>query len=105
MGLIDKLKGWLSTNRTEALELYLRCDRCRAGCKVRVDLLRDLENTYQDDGPQYILNKEAMDAKCFRIMTIHMEFDGNRTIMAQQVTGGRFITAEEYSASKIGIVN
>jgi hypothetical protein len=105
MGLISKLKSWLAPGASAALELYLRCDRCQAVCKVRVDPLRDLENTYQEDGPQYILTKEAMDAKCFRIMSIHMEFDQDRHVIVQEVTGGVFITAEEYRAGKDNMAN
>jgi hypothetical protein len=58
--------------------------------------MRDLENTYGEGTADYKLKKEAMDNKCFRLITISMEFDRNRKVLAQQITNGTLVSQEDY---------
>jgi hypothetical protein len=70
---------------------------------VRIDLKRDLENTYDDGGVCFTLKKEAMDKKCFRLIEINIEFDRHRQVLQQKIKGGTFVTEEEfvsYNASR-----
>jgi len=71
----------------DILWLYLKCNKCGKTLKVFVNKNTDLENQYKEAGeagPDYILRKEAMDDKCF-------------TILSREITNGEFIGEEEFS--------
>ena len=99
MGLLNQLKSLFSSSTTgdpKALMLYVKCKRCGTPLAVRVNLANDLSADYESGG--YVLNKEMMDGKCFRLMRAEVRFDAGRKIVAQKVDGGEFITREEYEA-------
>ncbi|HPO90338.1 MAG TPA: hypothetical protein PLJ44_04440 [Victivallales bacterium] len=52
---------------------------------------RDLNPTYEDEGPSYTLRKEIMDSKCFRIMVLTAEFDSSRRELNKDISGGEFV--------------
>ncbi len=56
----------------------------------------DLAPTYKDDGPAYILKKELIGASCPNRINLHLEFDRNYRKISEEITGGHFITEEEY---------
>ncbi|MCG8353544.1 MAG: hypothetical protein MI924_37735 [Chloroflexales bacterium] len=81
----------------KALHLYVRCERCGSPVHVRIDLFNDLSAEYGDDLVEgYQLVKEIMDSKCFRIMRAELTFDRNRRELERHLTGGAFISHEEY---------
>jgi len=41
-----------------------------------------------------------MDDRCFQLMRAEVQFDERYNILSQELTGGRFITKEEYDQSK-----
>lgn len=57
----------------------------------------DLERVYGEDssGPAYRLRKEAVDSKCFSIMTVSAEFDMNKNLVSRNIAKGRFITEQD----------
>ena len=96
MNWFKKIFQFLNTKEREALFLYVKCDACGTIIKIRVDLMRDLQSTYQETGVQYELRKEAMDNKCFKKMTIQVEFDGNKDVLSRNIEGGSFVSEEEF---------
>ncbi len=102
------LKGIFSKQRKDspaqesknALWLYIRCHKCGKALKLFVNKGTDLENQYKETGetgPDYILKKEAMDAKCFTKIFIRIEFDRNKNILSREISQGEFISKEEFS--------
>ena len=98
MGLFGKLgslfggsKG--SGAKEDAVHLYVECGRCGSRVHVRLDRGHDL-NTREEGG--YFVRKEIMDSKCFRLMTAEVTLDNAYRIQSQEITGGRFLTHEEY---------
>jgi hypothetical protein len=66
---------------------------------VRVNPANDLSAEYGDDSVEgYVLHKEIMDAKCFRIMHAELRFDQNRRELSRTLEGGEFISREDYLA-------
>ena len=82
----------------EPVYMYIQCKKCSEKLKLAINKGTDLERVYEEDrgGPAYILKKEAMDSKCFSIMTVRVEFDINKNIISRDITNGRFMTEEEY---------
>jgi DNA-directed RNA polymerase subunit RPC12/RpoP len=82
----------------ESMYLYIQCEKCGEKLKVLVKKETDLERVYEEEkgGPAYRLIKEAMDSKCFSIITIRAEFDINKNIISRDISNGHFITEEDY---------
>jgi hypothetical protein len=100
MGLIDNIllffglrRGTGSSDR--GVYYYVRCDRCKESIRFRVDPLWDLG---QADGGGFTVTKHVMGQKCFRTIEIDLTFDDHRVETERSITGGKFITAEEYDA-------
>ncbi len=94
--VLKKISGQKAT-RGELLHLYIQCEKCGEKLKIGISKETDLERTYEEEkgGPAYRLRKEAMDSKCFSIMTVTAEFDMNKSIITRDISNGRFITEQE----------
>ncbi len=97
MDFVNRFKSILggagSGTATPILWLYVQCDKCGAPVAVRVNLFNDPS---QDDDGGYILRKEIMDSKCFRLMPAELHLDDKRHVTSQTIEGGKFITKEQY---------
>lgn len=80
----------------DGIYFYVKCAKCGAPIRIRVDKFHDLQQDEDDGG--YVLRKEIMDGSCFRLMYATVRFDFNRRILEQEIEGGEFITWEEYQA-------
>ncbi len=108
MGFLRKIKDALSPGSRRAggrareirdpagIYLYVKCHRCGAPVRVRVDRSHDLQSDYDTGG--YVLHKEIMDGTCFALMQTTVHFDGGYNITDQEIEGGAFITWDEYAA-------
>jgi hypothetical protein len=92
MGFLDALLG--KSVRDSTLWLYVRCKQCGAKVRVRISLANDL--SLEGDG-SYILRKEIMDSQCFQLMRAELHFDARRRLLSRELTGGEFITKEEWA--------
>jgi hypothetical protein len=111
MGFLDTLKsifGGVSSGSGDrdgnALFLYIRCDRCGDVVRVRVNMANELQQEFaESDGVAgYALRKGVVDSKCFRPIEVTMQFDGRRRERSREITGGQFVTREEYEAAREG---
>jgi hypothetical protein len=77
------------------LYYYVRCDRCKETIRFRVDPLWDLGTA---DGGGFVVTKQIMgqSQKCFRTIDVTLTFDDRREESERSITGGTFVTAEEY---------
>ena len=98
MNFLRKLFGGNSQSAPDnALHLYVRCVRCGSPVHVRINLANDLSAEYGDSTVEgYHLHKEIMDSKCFRLMRAELQFDRNRRELSRNLSGGEFITREEF---------
>lgn len=81
-----------------AIHIYVRCNRCNSPVHVRVDPRNDLIADYGDDDSAtgYMLHKEIMDSRCFRIMRAEIMYDQARRETDRTIEGGTFISEAEY---------
>jgi len=93
MDFLDKL--FSRPAQSDILWLYVRCAKCGAKVRVRINLYNDL--SLANEGG-YILRKEIMDNRCFQLMQAELHFDDQKHVISRDISGGEFITAEEYAA-------
>ncbi|MFZ2657944.1 MAG: hypothetical protein WAX69_23635 [Victivallales bacterium] len=82
--------GGPSGPRSGFIEYRIKCGKCGEIVTIKVFPDRDLNPTYEDDGPAYVLKKEVMDSKCFRMIQIEISFDASRREIGREITGGTF---------------
>ena len=104
MSFFKKLISILSPTPTDdVLWLYVQCANCRKKFNVRINKNTDLSPEYNDSGDSsngYLLQKEAMDDKCFRLINIRIQFDRKKEILSREIKGGKFLTKEEFEKSE-----
>ncbi len=104
MGFLDKVKSWVSAEGkgedADALWIYARCSRCGEPVRTRIDLRNDLTPRYEEEG--YFLRKTLIGARrrCFQPIEVEMTFDAHRAVLSREITGGQFITREEYESEQ-----
>ena len=93
-----------SAARGERSYLFIQCDKCSEKLKLLINKETDLEKVYEEGkgGSAYRLTKEAMDGKCFAIISVTIEFDINKNIISRDISNGRFITEEDYASLDTG---
>ncbi len=105
MGFLKKLLGGsdrpesksspsASNADPQGVYFYVQCDRCGAPVRLRADKQHDLLN----EGNGYTWHKTIVDNRCFRPMPTVVTLNANYEMTAQEITGGRYITREEYEA-------
>ena len=93
-----KLFGKEKENSSGFIWIYTKCDKCGEKFRTLIRKYNDLTPTYKDDGPAFILNKELIGASCPNRINLHLEFDRGYHKISEEITGGHFITKEEYQS-------
>ena len=89
--------GGASSEADTGLFLYVKCNRCGEPLRVRVDTRNELYPEYGDmETSGYVLRKEMMDSKCFRLMYATIRFDARRHEISREIEGGIFIDRDEF---------
>lgn len=78
----------------DAIWLYVQCGQCGAPVAVRADRRYDLNP--DETGAGYVLIKEIMDGRCFRLMRAEVHLDAHYRVVERSIEGGRFLSREEY---------
>ncbi len=80
------------------LHLYVACNNCHTPVHVRIDVYNDLTLEYGDreQAVGYVLRKEIMDSRCFRLMHAEILFDTTRRETQRTVDGGVFVDESVY---------
>lgn len=98
MGFLKRLFGGETQTQPyvdkDGIYLYVRCDNCGTAVKLRADKQYDLVN----EGDGFVWHKTVVDNRCFRPMPTVVYFNSNYEITAHEITGGRYISEEEYNA-------
>jgi len=80
---------------------YVRCTRCGEKIPVRVDLRNELTAEYEGGEGAYYVRKGVIgsgETRCFQMIEVELFFDANRRLTSRYITGGQFITREEFYA-------
>ena len=101
MNFFKKISKFLSASRDKSPTywLYVQCNHCHEKIKTRVNLYNDLSIRYgeKNEADTYFCRKVIIgNERCYRPIEVEMTFDRNRKLKDQQITGGQFISEEEY---------
>lgn len=80
---------------------YVRCLRCKEKLAVRVDLENELTPQYESTEGAYYVRKGVLGSgktRCFQMIEVELYFDAERNLVSRYITGGEFITREEFEA-------
>jgi hypothetical protein len=92
--MLHKIAGFLTGSGKSSpafIEYRIKCGKCGEIVNVKVFPERDLNPTYDDNGPAYILKKEVMDSKCFRMLSVEISYDSSRREINREISGGSFM--------------
>jgi len=99
MGFLKKLFGTTKKSGEyvdrRGVYFYVRCDHCGTITRVRADKEYDL--TREDGG--FTWHKTIVDNRCFQPMVTVVHLDGNYQVSSAEISGGVFVSEEEYKTS------
>ena len=98
LGFLKNIFEKKGGDSTDILWIYTQCDGCGEKFKTLVRKYNDLSPTYKNDGPAYIFKKELIGASCPNRINLFLEFDRNYRKISEEITGGHFISKEEYQS-------
>ncbi len=96
--LSSKEKTTSARMKGDFIAFLVKCDKCGEEISVRINRRPDVQSLYLDPGDEgaaYALRKEILGKKCQYLINMEIDFDRNYRIIAQNISGGRFITSEE----------
>jgi hypothetical protein len=102
MGFIKQLTDFFSRDKDpDAHREYVRCSRCGEKIAVRVDLGGELTPQFGEGEGAYYVRKGIVGSgktRCFQTIEIELYFDTTKRRVSRYITGGEFITKEEFDA-------
>ena len=105
MNFLKKLFGGSRGGDDRQLPIYVMSHRCREPIEGKVDLFNELSGADEDNG--YYVRKVLHTSgrnRCFDQVEVELWFNGKKEIAERSVSGGRWLTAEEY-AEELAILN
>jgi hypothetical protein len=82
---------------------YVRCSRCGEKIPVRVGLDSELTPQYEGGEGAYYVRKGVFgsgETRCFQMIEVELFFDSDRRLVSRYVSGGEFITKDEFTAQQ-----
>ena len=95
-GFFKKFFSKKEMDSSELFWIYTQCDKCGEKFKTLIRKNNDLAPTYKNEGPAFILRKELIGASCPNRINLYLEFDRSYRKISEEITGGHFISKEEY---------
>ena len=97
-GFFKKFFSKKEVDSSELFWIYTQCDKCGEKFKTLIRKNNDLAPTYKNEGPAFILRKELIGASCPNRINLYLEFDRSYRKISEEITGGHFISKEEYQS-------
>lgn len=104
MGLFQRIASFFSGAPPKAdsrfLPVYLYSNRCREPIAGRFDLMNDPSAAEEGEGlyARKVFHTSGK-GRCFGEVEVQIWLDAKRALVRHEVTGGRWLTAEEYANS------
>jgi hypothetical protein len=97
---LNSLKGKPPTGDDRYLAIYVWSNRCREPIAGQVDLMNETSLTDAGDGSYYVRKVIHSSGKhrCFDQVEVELWLNDKKRVVNQAVTGGRWLTAQEYDA-------
>ncbi len=105
MNFLKRLFGGSGGGNDRLTSIYVKSYRCKEPLEGKVDLFNELSK--DDDGKGYYVRKVLHTSgrdRCFSEVEVQLWFDSNKQISNHEVSGGRWLTADEY-AEELAIFN
>jgi hypothetical protein len=108
MGLLGKISSFLfggggSQEDRDVHWEYVRCSRCGEKIPVRVDLRNELTAQEESSEGAYYVRKGVIGSgktRCFQTIEVELYFDISRRMASRYISGGEFITRDEFEAQE-----
>ena len=104
MGLIKKLARLFGgSDEGDIHREYVRCTHCGEKIAVRVNLNSELTPQYGEGEGAYYVRKGVFgsgETRCFQMIEVELYFDYEKRLVSRHITGGEFITADEFYADE-----
>ncbi len=102
MNLLKRLFGGAAgpdsrTQDSDALIYYVKCYKCGAVTRVRIDRRNDLS---RDDDDNFFVRKVVVDSKCYGQVELELRFDPQYNEIGREIRGGVFVTREAWEAQE-----
>ena len=100
MDLLKRLFGGKPADSEDsgARFVYVKGKKCGAITRLRIDMRNDLS---RDDDDNFFVRKVAIDNKCYGQVEIEFRFDANHKELSRNITGGEFVTQEEWAREQV----
>jgi hypothetical protein len=82
---------------------YVRCSRCGETIVVRIDLGGELTPQFGESEGAYYVRKGVVGSggtRCFQTIEVEVYFDAALRPVSRYITGGEFITKDEFGAQE-----
>lgn len=80
-----------------ALIYYVKCHKCGAVTRLRIDRYNELS---RDDDDTLFVRKVVVDGKCFARVEVLLRFDASYRELSREISGGEFVTHEAWEAQQ-----
>lgn len=102
MGVLKKIFSQFSSAQRDdpnALWIYVQCDRCGEKLRARINTRSELSPDFADSdtATSFHCRKVLIGSQgCFQQIEVNLKFDSRLKIIDRQISGGKFITRQEY---------
>ena len=104
MGFWDKVLGFLQKASGESEDpmaywVYARCEKCGEALKARVDLRNELTAEFGETRSDTTYRSRKVlvgSSRCYAPVEVELTFDARRNVVKRGISGGAFLTREEY---------
>jgi hypothetical protein len=96
--LLDLFAGGKGGGGENLFPVYVLSHRCQEPIHAQIDLRNSLSQS-DDEDRLYFTRKVLQGSgakRCFTSVEVSLWFDGNRNLVRHEVTGGRWLSPEEY---------
>jgi hypothetical protein len=98
--LLRLFTGGAPRGNSRYLPIYVLSYRCNEPIAGQVDLLNELSQV--DEGSHAYFTRKALhtsgERRCFSQVDVTIYFNQNKQVVEHEVTGGRWLSADEYEA-------
>jgi hypothetical protein len=104
MGFLKQLTDFFRRNADPHTHReYVRCSRCGEKIAVRIDLGGELTPQFGESEGAYYVRKGIVgtgETRCYQTIEVEVYFDATYRRVSRYITGGEFITKEEFDADE-----
>lgn len=89
-GVRDPMEHWV----------YVQCEKCGERLRARIDLRNELSAEFGErpEDTNYFVRKVIIGSSgCYNPIEVRLTFDAKRNPLRRDISGGTFITEEEYA--------